>query len=192
MYSFRKYLDILHRLPYLIRFGPLSPTCSTWPMASTHILITGAAGFVGSAILKAILLEYPSATVGVVDLNVTRLHEDFKKNERIKIYQADITAPESIRSAIASFKPTAIIHTAGLVPTLSERHSRRLQTLVYQVNVEGTRNVIDAAVSHGTPALVYTSSCCAVMDNMRDPYLNIDETWPTSKESLIYGESKVN
>ncbi|MBO1736897.1 NAD-dependent epimerase/dehydratase family protein, partial [Barnesiella sp. GGCC_0306] len=56
---------------------------------------------------------------------------------------------------------------------------------------DGTVNVMEAARSAGTRAFVYTSSCCAVMDNMRDSYPNIDEDWVTSPvRSTIYGESK--
>lgn len=77
------------------------------------------------------------------------------------------------------------------------------------MNVEGTKNVIKAVteVALGeeggkkmtdgkgpkTRALVYTSSCCAVIDNLKDDYRNVDERWPTSmRDSSIYGESKVS
>jgi len=80
-----------------------------------------------------------------------------------------------------------------MVQVLLKRHryGRRLEKLVKQVNVEGTRHVLDAAREAGCTGLVYTSSCCAVTDDMSKPYANIDERWPPSPQSSIYGESKV-
>ena len=72
--------------------------------------------------------------------------------------EADITIPESISKAIASFRPNIVIHTAGNVPSLAERHKRRMEAVVYKVNVEGTRNVVEASMENGVPSLVYTSS----------------------------------
>lgn len=44
-----------------------------------------------------------------------------------------------------------------------------------------------------TRALVYTSSCCAVIDDLKFEYRNVDERWPTAASgSSIYGESKVS
>jgi sterol-4alpha-carboxylate 3-dehydrogenase (decarboxylating) len=60
------------------------------------------------------------------------------------------------------------------------------------VNVEGTRNMLAAARESGVEAFVYTSSCCCVTDNMSIQYPNIDESWPLSHQSLVYGESKVS
>jgi sterol-4alpha-carboxylate 3-dehydrogenase (decarboxylating) len=77
------------------------------------------------------------------------------------------------------------------VPELGERYSRRLQNLVWETNVESTRILLDASKRSGVQAFVYTSSCCATTDDMRLSYANINETWPTSHTSSIYGEYKV-
>ena len=160
-------------------------------MALLRILITGGAGFVGSAIVHAVLDAFPDAAIGVLDLDMTKLPENVKSNPRVQQFRADITKRKSIGPAIASFKPSIIVHTAGIVPPLAERHERRMQAVVYEVNVEGTRNVIQASIENRVPALVYTSSCCSVIDDVRKSYRNIDEKFPTSKKSSIYGESKV-
>jgi sterol-4alpha-carboxylate 3-dehydrogenase (decarboxylating) len=51
--------------------------------------------------------------------------------------------------------------------------------------------MVEAARACGCQAFVYTSSCCAVTDDMSRPYANMDEGWPVSEKSSIYGESKV-
>ncbi|KEF63103.1 uncharacterized protein A1O9_01079 [Exophiala aquamarina CBS 119918] len=58
------------------------------------------------------------------------------------------------------------------------------------VNVSGTQHVVNAAREYGCRALVYTSSCTVVTDDLNGKFPNIDERWPVSKSSSIYGESK--
>ncbi|OAL19159.1 hypothetical protein AYO22_10107 [Fonsecaea multimorphosa] len=72
----------------------------------------------------------------------------------------------------------------------SGRYARRLEGFVKAVNVGGTRHLIEAARKSRCKAFVYTSSCCAVIDDMSQSYANIDERWPVSRKSSIYGESK--
>lgn len=93
--------------------------------------------------------------------------------------------------AISVVKPDVVIHTAGVVPLLADRFSRRLEQEAWKVNVEGTRNLLEAAAQNGVEAFIYTSSCCVTTDDFRVPYPNIHEGWPTSPTSLVYGETKV-
>lgn len=159
-------------------------------MAAQAVLITGGTGFLGSAIVKALAEKHPDWPLTVLDLQVPASNADVVTN--VSYLQVDITAAEFVNNAFARVKPTVVIHTAGIIPSLSERYHRRLAKLTYTINVNGTRNVLSAAASAGAKAFVYTSSCCAVTDNMSVPYTNINETWPTSKTSTsIYGASKV-
>jgi sterol-4alpha-carboxylate 3-dehydrogenase (decarboxylating) len=73
---------------------------------------------------------------------------------------------------------------------INSRYRRRLESLVRNINVEGTKNVLEAAVQSGCKCFVYTSSCCVVTDDMSQSYANIDEKWPVAGRSSIYGESK--
>ena len=50
--------------------------------------------------------------------------------------------------------------------------------------------MLEAARNSACKAFVYTSSCCAIIDDMSKPYANIDERWPIPEKSSIYGESK--
>ena len=113
------------------------------------------------------------------------------QNPKPQYFEASTTSPDDLLRVFRTTRPQVIIHTAAIIPPLSERYSRRLEKLVTEVNVEGTRTVLDAARQTGCSALVYTSSCCAVTDDMSVPYINIDERWPVSPVSSIYGESKV-
>lgn len=159
-------------------------------MAPIRCLVTGGSGFVGSYTVKAFAERYPTWHIISLDLCLPKAGA-FATVNNFDAITADITNPDNISQAISDAQPDVIIHTAGIVPAITERYARRIQKTVYRINVEGTRNVVAAAQNAGVRALVYTSSCCAVIDDLRFDYPNIDESWPVSFSSSIYGESKV-
>ena len=154
---------------------------------ATSVLITGGIGFLGVFIVDAVREQHPGWTITVLDLLVPK-----DPNSSVKYEIGDVTDLPSVTAIIDKTSPNVIIHTAGLVPALAGRYSREQEKQVFNVNVNGTRNMLTAAKKAGVEAFVWTGSCCAVTDDMRYQYPNIDERWPTSSQSLIYGESKVS
>lgn len=153
---------------------------------SNSILLTGGIGFLGSFIINAVQEQHPEWTITVLDLDLPRVVKD-----NVKYETGDVTNTESMRRIVGIVKPDVIIHSAGLIPELAFRYGRDWEERVFSVNVNGTSNMLAAAKASGVKAFVWTGSCTAVTDDMRYQYANIDERWPTSSHSLIYGESKV-
>ena len=156
-------------------------------MSTVSVLITGGTGFVGSAIVDALQEKHPDWALTVSDLNIA---DNLKIN--VNYVKGDITNADDIKKVMTKANPNVVIHTAGLVPQLAVRYNRKVRDRVFEVNVEGTRKMLAAATESGVEAFVWTSSCCCVTDDFRYQYQNIDETWPTSSHSLVYGESKVS
>ncbi|KAI9376692.1 hypothetical protein BJX61DRAFT_155131 [Aspergillus egyptiacus] len=159
---------------------------STVPFRS--VVISGGSGFVGASIARAFAERYSGCSITIVDLHPpgpTHIVPDC-----VSFVQVDVTNFGEVNNALQQTKPDIVIHTAGVVPDLSERFRRRLEKHVWRVNVEGTRNMLEGAKESGAKAFIYTSTCCVVTDYMDMSYPNIDERWPTFRTSLIYGESK--
>ena len=149
-------------------------------------MVTGALGFVGSAVLDSLLDLHPEWSISVFDL---RKPDDPKDD--VEYITGDIMKPDDVEEALSRIRPDCVIHTAGIVPDLANRHIRKQRQRIWDINVKGTRRMLEVCERAGVKAFVWTSSHCCVIDDTRRPYPNINETWPTSNQSLIYGESKV-
>ncbi|SFK50401.1 SDR family oxidoreductase [Shimia haliotis] len=114
----------------------------------SRVLITGAAGMVGRALLEE--LAATDHEVIASDLSEPPL----PANARFAGMDVTSSDPERI---IAATKPDVIIHLASIVtpPKGSGRE------FAYAVDVDGTQKVIDAAIAAGTRRLVVTSSGAA-------------------------------
>jgi sterol-4alpha-carboxylate 3-dehydrogenase (decarboxylating) len=152
-------------------------------------LITGGSGFVGTSIVRALRERHPKCHITVVDLQ--RFNNGSVEESDISCIQADITSSQNILDVLIKSQPEVVIHAAGIVPPLGERYARSMQKEVMRVNVEGTRNTLQAAKAAHCVAFIYTSSCTAVTDDVSMDYANINERWPVAYRSSIYGESKV-
>lgn len=163
-------------------------------MSIPSVLVTGGTGFVGSAIVRAILAKHPACKITILDMSI----EDKICKERgilhvnVDFLEVNILDISALNDAFKSNKPSAVIHAAGFVPPLEERYRRRVEKEAYKINVDGTKNVLDAARLVGVRAFVYTSSCCVVIDDWSKTFPNVDERWPVVErgEASIYAETK--
>ena len=116
-------------------------------MSSLLTLVTGANGFVGSAVTRALARHGERVRVllrpGADDRNLSGLDVE-------RVY-GDVTDPDSVRRAIAGC--ARIYHVAARY-SLRSREAREL----YRCNVIGTRNVLELAREAEVERAVYTSS----------------------------------
>lgn len=111
----------------------------------SRILITGAAGAVGQALLGEI-----SGDVIATDIREPR---DLK-GARFKTLNVIGSDPDQV---IGEEKPDVVVHLASIVSP--PKNSTR--AFEYKVDVEGTQAVLDACIKHGVGRIVVTSSGAA-------------------------------
>lgn len=112
----------------------------------TRILITGAAGMVG----RALVAELAGADLLATDLGRGALPED------IPFRRMDVTGRDPA-TIIAEVRPEVVIHLASIV-TPTPGMGRET---AFAVDVTGTRNVLQACIAQGVRRLVVTSSGAA-------------------------------
>jgi nucleoside-diphosphate-sugar epimerase len=148
------------------------------------VLVTGGAGFVGSHVVDGLVTA--GYTVGVVDnlstgdfaniaTHINRGSVDFVK--------ADIRDRDVMGKLVHDVD--AVIHLAAIVSVPFSLENPRL---TYDVNVDGTRELLASCVRSGVKKFVFVSSC-SVYGAPR--YLPVDEDHPTRPISP-YASSKLD
>ena len=144
-------------------------------------MITGGAGSVGRQLAGMFLAE--GRPVRIFDLPFMDF-SGLEDEPNVEIVKGDITDKKSVYEALRNVG--GILHLAALLPPASERDRDK----TFAVNVEGTRNIVEALKSHGSKAtLVFTSSISTYGDTSKesDP---IKITQPQNAID-IYAESKI-
>jgi UDP-glucuronate 4-epimerase len=139
----------------------------------TDVLITGAAGFIGSHLAGKLLLN--GAHVGILDNFDPFYPEAWKRRNlqeimacgRPDVFEVDIRDPGAVERVVSAFRPEAVVHLAaraGVRPSIE-------QPLLYeQVNVGGTYTLLEAARRYGTRNFVLGSSSSVYGEDSPAPF----------------------
>ncbi len=154
------------------------------------VIVTGAAGFVGIYVCKALLDngQVPIA-LDIEPLSDEALFVLGDAAKTVKFIQCDITDAASVEAACKVQPADAIIHVAGRVGfDVSMRDPAR----TYAVNVTGTVNILEAARKLGIKKVVLVSSYVVYQRKQYEPF---DEQHPVTSiahgnPNTHYGTSK--
>lgn len=118
-------------------------------------LVTGALGHLGNTIIEK-LVEKGCAVRGFALPND---QATTFSSPLVEIVRGDVRDKESLRALFADTDGASltVIHTAGIVSIASKYQQR-----VYDVNVEGTRHVVELCREYGVSKLVHVSSVHAI------------------------------
>nr|MDO8045831.1 NAD-dependent epimerase/dehydratase family protein [Candidatus Baldrarchaeota archaeon] len=110
------------------------------------ILITGGTGFIGRHLIEKLKEESHDITVYAIDpLEV----------EGIKVIIGDIRDNANLKEVFKKVQPELVFHLAAIVSYSAPKE------LMYSVNVEGTRNVVDKCLKYDSK-IVFTSSVSVI------------------------------
>jgi UDP-glucose 4-epimerase len=121
---------------------------------SQTVFITGAGGYIGGLLVKALSADR-GAIVRIIacDIRPPRSEDRFPGVEYIG---ADIRDP-ALSRALGDRRPDTVVHLAAVVNPGKNPD----RAFLHSVEVEGTRNVLDACLGTGVRKFIYTSSGAA-------------------------------
>ena len=129
------------------------------------ILVTGATGHIGNVLVRKLVEKGEKVRALVWRGEDTTPIQGLD----VETIEGDVLDPESLKPAFKGVNK--VFHLAGIISIMPGRNP-----MVRRVNVEGTRNILAAALRAGVERLVYTSSIHAIQ---RAPHGTvIDETLP--------------
>jgi len=151
--------DLLEREPIVLDGVSISKQ-----LMDTTILITGAAGSIGSEIVRQVLTFNPKKVI-ILDQAETPLHtiglevEAIKGDTVIHSVIVDIRNRTALEKIYKLYRPQMVYHAAAYkhVPLMEKNPSQAILT-----NVEGTKNLADLACEYGVHKFVMISTDKAV------------------------------
>ncbi|WP_348810480.1 polysaccharide biosynthesis protein [Flavobacterium maritimum] len=151
--------DLLERQPIVLDNKSISKQ-----LKDKTILITGAAGSIGSEIVRQVLCFNPKKVI-ILDQAETPLHHlsletlSISSDSEIHSVIADIRNKEAMNKIFKLYEPQVVYHAAAYkhVPLMEENPSQAILT-----NIEGTKNLADLSCQYNVKKFVMVSTDKAV------------------------------
>jgi nucleoside-diphosphate-sugar epimerase len=155
-------------------------------LSGKNIFVNGAAGFIGSNLVKRLFKDVPTATIiGIDNMNDyydVRLKEarlkELNANEKFVFVKGDIADKSVIDCIFAEYKPAVVVNLAAQAGV---RYSITNPDAYIQSNLIGFYNILEACRhsydngEKGVEHLVYASSSSVYGSNKKVPYSTDDK-----------------
>ena len=146
-------------------------------MAET-ILVTGAAGFIGSHLCERLVGE-GKRVIGIDnfsdfyarEVKQGNLNERLLGDAQFQFEETDIRDHEGVDSIVQQCQPEMIVHLAAMAGV---RPSIENPSLYTEVNLDGTVRLLNAAVAHGVKKFIFASSSSVYGNNKKVPFAETD------------------
>ena len=146
-------------------------------------LVTGGAGFIGSAVVRNLILNTDNQVINLDKLtyagNLDCLSQ-IESNPRYQFYHGDITDEKTVSSIIQKHRPDIIMHLAA--ETHVDRSIHGPSDFI-QTNIVGTFTLLDAALEYWAGLDAYKK------DKFRFHHVSTDEVFGTLGEEGLFVES---
>ena len=154
-------------------------------LVGQRVLVIGGAGFIGSHVVKELLLTDVSEVIIYDNLTRGRLSNfgESLNDPRCRIFPdgGDIRDIDVLDKAVS--QSDYVIHLAAMWLL----HSREYPRTAFEVNIQGTFNVLEACVKNKVKKLVYSSSASVYGDAVEVP---MTEDHPFNNRNF-YGATKI-
>ena len=143
------------------------------------LLVTGAAGFIGSTLVKRLLSDIATARIVGID-NMNDYYDPALKefrlgqlqDERFVFVRGDIADRELIDRLFADYRPAVVVNLAAQAGV---RYSITNPDAYIQSNIIGFYNILEACRHNPVEHLVYASSSSVYGSNKKVPYSTDDK-----------------
>jgi nucleoside-diphosphate-sugar epimerase len=139
------------------------------------LLITGGSGFLGYHLCNELSKTFRK--IIVVDI-APPISTEYPKN--VIYFQADICNQNQLQEIFAREKPNFVIHGAAALPLYPRKR-------IFQVNVLGTKNILDTSLKHKVKRVTFISSTAVYGVPEKHPLYETDQMIGVGP----YGESKI-
>lgn len=145
-------------------------------LSGKRVLVTGGTGFIGGRLVERLVLEH-NADASVLVRNLA--HASRIARFPIRMVRGDATDLDDVERAVGECE--VVFHCA-----YGNQGSNEMRRLV---NVEGTRNVLEAALQAGVKRIVHLSTVAVYGAT---PDSDLDETAPRRYAGDVYSDSKLD
>ena len=146
------------------------------------IFITGGTGFLGAYIIKE-LIEKGYAVRAIRRTKKLPAYISKEIFDKVEWVDGDVLDINSLEDAMEGID--IVIHSAAVVSFIKKERER-----MYHVNVDGTANVVNAALEKNVKRLIHISSVAALGRTAGGGHVNEEKKWEESKVNTHYGKSK--
>lgn len=156
------------------------------------VLLTGGTGFVGGHMLvhliqagrKVRALKRKNSSTRELEIICRFYGEDFQSiSSHIEWIEGDLLNPESLDNALINVQE--VYHCAAVV-SFDGKDPEQLN----RINIEGTRNLVNATIHTDISNFIYISSIGALGESLSDKLITEATSWNLQNQSSAYSNSK--
>lgn len=150
-------------------------------LGSSRVLVIGGAGFIGSHVVEQLLLEDIKEIIVYDNFSRGKVENINFDDSRVKVVVGDLRDIDVLDSVMKGVD--YVFHLAAMWLL----HCRDYPKTAFEVNIEGTFNVLELCVRNKVKKLIFSSSASVYGDAIYSP---MDENHPFNNRNF-YGATKI-